>query len=163
MGNEFGQFIEWRFYEELEWFLLNYEAHGKHLQFVKELNRLYKQQPSLWQQNYTWEGYQWLDADNREQSVLIFKRQAEEEEDFTLILLNFQPDTYHKFKMGVPVSGSYREIFNSDEPKFGGSGHTNGKLLKSQEGQYHGQDQYIEVTVPPIGGMILTYCPLAKG
>lgn len=162
MGNEFGQFIEWRFYEGLEWFLLDYEAHRKHLQFVKELNRVYKNQPSLWQQNYTWEGYQWLDADNRDQSILIFKRQGEEPEDFTLILLNFQPDTYRKFKMGVPAAGSYREIFNSDEPKFGGSGHINGELLKSKKGQYHGQEQYIEVTVPPIGGMILAYCSHQK-
>lgn len=158
MGNEFGQFIEWRFYEALEWFLLDYDTHAKHLDFVRELNHFYLQHPSLWQKNYTWEGYQWLDADNREQSILIFKRQGEKEDDCAIILLNFLPDTYRDFKIGVPKSGLYQELFSSDEKRFGGSGHTNPKPLKSKRGIYHGQDQYIEITVPPIGGVVLAPC-----
>ncbi|MCB6993383.1 1,4-alpha-glucan branching protein GlgB [bacterium 210820-DFI.6.37] len=154
MGNEFGQFIEWRFYEGLEWFLLDYQAHAKHQRFVKEMNHFYRNQPSLWQRNYSWEGYQWLEADNKEQSVLVFKRQGKKPEDFTVILLNFQPDTYRKYKIGVPKPGRYQEIFSSDAGEFGGSGHLNPEPVKAKKGIYHGQEQYIEITVPPVGGTI---------
>lgn len=155
MGNEFGQFIEWRFYEALEWFLLDYQAHQKHQDFVRAMNRFYLQQPSLWQQNYSWEGYQWIDADNREQSILIFKRQGKKADDFSIAVLNFQPDTYHDFKVGVPEPGIYREAFNSDSNEFGGSGQINPEAVETKEGTYHGYDQYIELTIPPIAGMIL--------
>lgn len=155
MGNEFGQFIEWRFYEGLEWFLLDYDTHFMHQRFVKALNHCFLQQPSLWEQNYSWSGYQWLDADNRDQGILIFKRQGKTVEEFTIILLNFQPDTYKAFKLGVPAPGQYQEVFNSDQTDFGGSGHINAQTIETKEGEYHGQKQFIEVTVPPIGGMIL--------
>ncbi len=154
MGNEIGQFIEWRFYEGLEWFLLDYEAHAKHQNFVREMNRFYRNQPSLWEENYTWDGYEWLDADNWQQSILVFKRQAKDPDDFTVILLNFQPHTYEDFKIGVPEHGTYLEIFNSDDQKFGGSGHMNPKPLTSKKGMYHGQEQYIEIAVPPIGATV---------
>ena len=76
-------------YEGLEWFLLDYDAHARHQKFVKAMNHFYLNTPSLWQQNYDWSGYQWLDADNRDQSILLFKRQGKKEDDFTIILLNF--------------------------------------------------------------------------
>lgn len=154
MGNEIGQFIEWRFYEGLEWFLLDYEAHAKHQNFVREANRFYRNQPSFWNENYTWDGYEWLDADNWKQSILVFKRQAKDPDDFTVILLNFQPHTYQDFKIGVPEHGTYLEIFNSDQQDFGGSGHTNPNPLTSKKGMYHGQEQYIEIVVPPIGATV---------
>ena len=154
MGNEIGQFIEWRFYEGLEWFLLDYDAHARHQKFVKAMNHFYLNTPSLWQQNYDWSGYQWLDADNRDQSILLFKRQGKKEDDFTIILLNFQPDTYKEYKIGVPAAGAYREIFNSDREEFGGSNHINPRPLKTKKGVYHGQEQYIEIIVPPIGAVI---------
>lgn len=156
MGNEIGQFIEWRFYEGLEWFLLDYEAHANHQTFVREANKFYKRQHSLWEENYTWDGYQWLDADNRDQSILVFMRRAKDPEDFTIILLNFQPDTYKKYKIGVPEKGIYVERFNSDEQRFGGSGHINPNPRTSKEGMCHGQEQYIEITVPPIGATVFS-------
>ena len=158
MGNEFGQFIEWRYYEGLEWFLLDYEAHANHHQFVKAMNRLYRDQRSLWEQDRGWEGFEWLDADNRDQSILLFRRQSKCQSDFTIILLNFQPHTYKKYKIGVPEPGLYREIFNSDETAYGGSGHSNPKPVKAKKGECHGQEHHIEVTVPPIGGMIFAPC-----
>ncbi|MCI7303261.1 MAG: 1,4-alpha-glucan branching protein GlgB [Clostridiales Family XIII bacterium] len=163
MGSEFGQFIEWRFYEGLEWFLLDYEAHAKHQQYVKALNHCYLRQSALWKENYTWNGYQWIDADNCRQSILIFKRQGEKKTDFAIILLNFQPQTYKDFKIGVPEPGIYREVFNSDDKDFGGSGCVNRRLLRTRKGEYHGQKQYLSILVPPVGGMILTYCPPKKG
>ena len=73
-----------------------------------------------------------------------------------VILLNFQPDTYREFKIGVPQPGIYQEIFNSDEEKFGGSGQLNPEPIKSKKGSYHGQEQYIQITVPPVGGTIFS-------
>lgn len=163
MGSEFGQFIEWRFYEGLEWFLLDYEAHAKHQQYVKALNHCYLRQTSLWEENYTWDGYQWIDADNCRQSILIFKRQGEQRTDFSIILLNFQPEAYVDFKVGVPEPGIYREVFNSDREDFGGSGRINPRPLRTKKGGYHGQKQYLTISVPPIGGMILAFCPSKTG
>ena len=72
MGNEMAQFIEWRFAEQLEWFLLDYEKHAQYQHFVSQLNQLYLREPALWRQNYSWDGFKWLEADNAEQSVLLF-------------------------------------------------------------------------------------------
>ena len=153
MGTEIAPFIEWRYYEELEWFLLKYPNHDAHKSYVKALNHMYLAQPSLWQESYSQEGHQWIDADNNEQSILIFMRKGEE--DHTVILLNFTPTVYKKYKIGVPKAGAYREVFNSDDPSYGGGNHLNTGLLETKEGKIHGFDQYIEVLVPPIGGMVL--------
>ena len=165
MGTEIAPFIEWRFYEELEWFLLDYPSHAAHKEYVRALNNMYLEQPSLWQESYKQEGHRWIDADNNRQSILLFMRKGrsvdgaddgENPEEFSIILLNFQPDVYEKYKIGVPKAGSYREVFNSDDASYGGSGKTNGGILQSAKGNFHGQKQYIEVTVPPVGGMVIT-------
>ncbi len=153
MGTEIAPFIEWRYYEELEWFLLKYPNHDAHKSYVKALNHMYLAQPSLWQESYSQEGHQWIDADNNEQSILIFMRKGED--DHTIALLNFTPTVYKKYKIGVPKAGAYREVFNSDDPSYGGGNHLNRELLETKEGKIHGFDQYIEVMVPPIGGMVL--------
>ena len=164
MGTEIAPFIEWRYYEELEWFLLDYPTHAAHKNYVKELNHMYLEQPSLWQESYSQEGHTWLDADNNEQSILLFMRKGHSSsaadaagvpKDHTIILLNFQPDVYEKYRIGVPKAGAYREIFNSDDMAYGGSGKINVGPLETKDGNIHGYDQYIEVTVPPIGGTVI--------
>ena len=83
-------------------------------------------------------------------------RKGFRKDDFIIAVLNFQPGTYHGFKIGVPFAGTYQEVFNSDETRFGGSGQVNGSgTIASQQGQYHGQEQFIEITVPPVGGVLL--------
>jgi len=164
MGTEIAPFIEWRYYEELEWFLLDYPTHAAHKNYVKVLNHMYLEQPSLWQESYSQEGHQWLDADNNEQSILLFMRKGHSSadadaagvpDDHTIVLLNFQPDVYEKYRIGVPKAGAYQEVFNSDDMAYGGSGKLNAEPMKTKEGNIHGYDQYIEVTVPPIGGMVI--------
>jgi len=156
MGSEIAPFIEWRFYEELEWFLLEYDTHAAHKHYISQLNHCYLNIPSLWQQSYIQEGHRWIDADNNEQSILIYRRHGRTPEDFSIILLNFQPETYHDYKIGVPFDGIYLEVFNSDRVEYGGSGQLNTSKLTAKKGNYHGQEQYIEITVPPIGGVIIT-------
>lgn len=156
MGNEIGQFIEWRFYEGLEWFLLNYEQHSRHQQYIKALNHVYLEQSSLWQNSFSWTGFQWIDADNKDQSVLSYVRQGDKPNDLTIVVINFQTDSHFDFRLGVPKPGRYREIFNSDEERFGGSGlHFNPGIVRAEKAPAHGRNWSISITVPPLGGVIL--------
>ncbi len=159
MGNELAQFIEWRFAGQLDWLLLDYDKHAAYQQFTAALNRLYLQETALWQQNYNWDGFIWQEADNNQQGILIFRRQGREPQDFLLVLLNFQPMSYVDYQIGVPQSGSYQEIFNSDAAMFGGSNKINPQPLMAtalpQDKRLHGQKFTLKITVPPLGGCII--------
>ncbi len=155
MGNELAQFVEWRFAESLEWFLLDYDKHARYQRFVAALNALYLQETALWQQNYSWQGFQWLDADNAAQSILVFLRRGQEPEDVLLVLLNFQPEAYTDYRVGVPFDTAYQEILNTDAEVYGGSGKVNPGLLAADDRPWHGQPYSLRLTVPPVGGLIL--------
>lgn len=155
MGNELGQYVEWRYYESLEWFLLDYDKHRQHHLYVKTLNAVYLKEPSLWEKGYDRSGFEWLEADNDQQGILIFKRQGIAEGDFVIILLNFQPNSYATYRIGVPSKGNYREIMNADDARYGGSGIINLGTLTAQEIPMHGQRFSLELSAPPLGGMIL--------
>ena len=155
MGSELAQFVEWRFAGGLEWFLSEYESHARYQQFVASLNKLYLQETALWQQNYSWEGFVWLDADNAAQSILAFVRCGRQQGDFLAVLLNFCPEVYADYRVGVPAAGDYREIFNSDAAEYGGSGRVNPDILTAEEVPYHGQPYSLRLQVPPLGGLIV--------
>ncbi len=160
MGSELGQYIEWRYYQGVEWFLLDYEAHGKHHDFVRTANNMLLKQKALWEQNYSPDGFSWLEPDNNEQGILIYKRQGKNPQDYLLVLLNFHPHTYSEYKIGVPELCDYCEIINSDSEQFGGSGKINSQVLSAQQGAMHGQPYHISLTVPPLGGTIIA--PISK-
>ena len=159
MSTEYGPFIEWREYESLEWFLLDYPAHQMHQNYVKQLNRLYQNTPALWQDDHGWEGFHWLDADDSAQSILLFRRTGREKTKAVTVLLNFQPDVYSDFRIGVPYPGQYQEILSSDATEFGGSGKGNPDILKAEPVPCHGEKWSVRVTVPPIGGILLQKLP----
>ena len=157
MGNEFGQFIEWRFYEGLEWFLLDYDHHRQHQEFIRQLNRLYRAEPSLWRREHGWDGFEWIDPDDRADSILSCARRGEKD-DVTLVVINFRTDSHFGFRLGAPEPGRWREIFNSDEERFGGSGlHYNPGVLRTEEILANGRAQSLTLTVPPLGGVILRW------
>ena len=156
MGSEFGQFIEWRYYEGLEWFLLGYDSHKKHREFIKALNRVYLEQTSLWQRDHGWDGYEWIDADDNQRGILSYVRKGERPNDLTVTVLNFQTDSHFGFRIGVPKPGRYKEILNSDDECFGGSGlHYNPQVLQAEKVPCHGKPWSVCLTVPPLGGVIL--------
>ncbi len=156
MGNEIGQFIEWRYYEGLEFFLVDrFEAHAKHQQFIAELNRFYKETRALWEISYTSEGFEWIDADNRAQSVLTYIRHAKYKKDDVVVLVNMDINAHEDFRMGVPRSGIYEEIFNTDDQRFGGSGVCNGAALTSEAVPWNGLKDSVVVRVPPLAGIVL--------
>ncbi len=159
MSTEYGPFIEWREYESLEWFLLDYPTHQMHQDYVKQLNRLYQNTPALWQDDHSWEGFHWLDADDSAQSILLSRRTGREKTKAVTVLLNFQPEVYSDFRIGVPYPGQYQELLSSDATEFGGSGKGNPDILKAEPVPCHGEKWSVRVTVPPIGGILLQKLP----
>ena len=165
MGNEIGQFIEWRYYEGIEYFLSeNYDTHRNHQHFIAELNKFYKAMPALWQRAYTPDGFDWIDADNNDQCVISYARHGDNEADDLVVLLNFEVNPYEEYRIGVPQPGIYEEVFNSDDEAYGGSGVTNkGVKFTSTDEPWNGQKQSIVIRVPPLGGTALRFVgPLPK-
>lgn len=157
MGAEFGQFIEWREYEELEWKLLSYPIHDGICRFYRELNEFYKKNSALWKMDHIGEGFEWIDADNSEQSIFIFMRKADNPtKDSMIFICNFTSSYYDDFKVGVPFNCDYVQAFNSDESKYGGSGKVIDKLIKASEEGYHGKPYSISVKVPPMATLVLS-------
>ncbi len=155
MGNEIGQFIEWRYYEGIEYFLTEqFETHRKQQAFIAALNAVYNEQPALWQRAFEGSGFEWIDADNADQSIISFVRHGDKPKDDLVILINMDVNAREDFRMGVPEWCTYGEVFNSDEERFGGSGVVNEGRLKCEDVPWNGREQSIVVRVPPLGGAI---------
>ena len=148
MGQEFGQFIEWDENKPLDWMLLGYDKHHQLQTYVKDLNHFYRDTPAMWEIDYSWEGFQWIVPDDNQQSVIAFLRR-DTKGKMVMVVCNFNPVLREGYAMGVPNSGSYKEILNSDDPKYGGSGVTNG-TVRSRKGAMHGFEQHVTLTLPPL-------------
>lgn len=125
MGNEFAHFAEWKDKEQLDWMLLDYEMHQKANEYMKELLKIYKRSKPLYQLDHVNDGFDWIDVNNREQSIFSFIRRAEKEEDYLVVICNFTYHTYENYRIGVPLNNSFREILNSDTDRFGGANYIN--------------------------------------
>ncbi|MDK0926407.1 1,4-alpha-glucan branching protein GlgB [Clostridium perfringens] len=157
MGCEFGQFVEWREWEELQWNVIEeFDIHRKTKEYFKALNHFYLENSSLWSLDYEEEGFKWIDADNSEESVLSFIRIGKNKKEKLIFICNFTPEVYYDFKVGVPELGEYVEVFNSDALEFGGAGNIMGdSILKAAEESFKDFDYSISVKVPPLGTLIL--------
>ena len=149
MGNEFGQIEEWDFREELDWKLLADENHRMLHDFFREMNNFYIREKALYEQDFNWEGFNWVHHDDYTKSVIAFRRIAKDGEEL-IVLCNFQPMTHEDYLIGVPEFGIYDEVLNTDDPRFGGSGVGNGKGLKSVDIAIHGCAQALRLTIPPL-------------
>jgi len=146
MGCEIGQFIEWNEEQELDWNLLEFEAHRKHKKFIEELNKIYKKYPPLWELDTTWEGFDWASLDDDNNNVISFFRK-DKKGNSILSISNFSKVSQKNYKIGVPKRGVYEEIFSTDFKIFGGAGTFNGKV-RTKTGKMHGQNQYIALDIP---------------
>lgn len=155
MGGELGQFIEWRYEGGLDWLLLEYEYHRKMQYYVKTLNNFYKNEAALWELDHDIEGFEWIDPNNNNQSIIVFLRKSNNPGDIIIALCNFTPVTYEKYRIGVPYRCGYKEIFNSDWEEFGGSGQRNPSIIQAEEYKWHNRDFSIEITVPPLAAVYL--------
>lgn len=155
MGGEFGQFIEWDEKRPLDWFLLEYDHHQKMLDFVKELNHIYLDNGALWQKDFDGFGFEWIDADDRDRSIYSFIRRGNTKEDTLVVVCNFTPNVIEDFRVAVPFEGTWKEILNSDDTKFGGSGVVNTVPAKSEKILCNDREDSIGLRLPPLSVVIL--------
>ena len=146
MGNEFAQFIEWDFKKELDWFLLDYDAHKKMHKFVKDLNEFYLENSPMWENESDWNGFSWIVPDDSSQSVLTFRRINKKGEEI-IAVVNFCPVERKKYKIGVPYEGTYKPVFSSDMKIYGGKG-TALRAVKSKKEPLHGLEHSVSLTIP---------------
>jgi len=154
MGAEFGQGTEWNFERSLDWYVLEYPNHRGIQEVVKALNKLYKSEPALYEKAFEGSGFEWIDGGNSADSVLIYTRKGHDPKNDLVIVLNMTPNPHHGFRVGVPEAGSWKEIFNSDEKQYWGSGMDNPKAVKSEKISWHGRDNSISVNLPPLGATV---------
>jgi 1,4-alpha-glucan branching enzyme len=156
MGSEFGQWSEWHCKTSLDWHLPEQETQHRKLQdFIKELNAVYVENPSLWQVDFTHEGFKWMDSNDVDNSVIGFARFAYDHRDHLVCIVNFTPQTLHNYKMGVPSGMAYQEILNSDADRFGGSNVVNLNILEPTQEPYGEAPYHINLSLPPLSGVIL--------
>ena len=153
MGAEIGQYEEWNYNTSLDWHLLQYDFHKGIKELFKDLNKLYKKQPALHEKQFSAEGFEWITYDDHKNSVLSFIRNGENPEDSLIIVCNFTPSLLTDYRIGLPAPGKLKEVFNSDDKKYGGSGNSN-KILKIQKEAFHGRDHSTEISIPPLGTVV---------
>ena len=176
MGHELAEFIEFREYEELEWFMLQYENHAKYKDYIKDMNQVYRENPALWDSDTDFSGFQWIDADNNEQMIYTYIRRslekntagqklppksASEEEkieankgELLVIAANAGVQAYGEYTIGVPEPGFYKEIINTDDVRYAGGGCVNPRQIRAKKKPSHGMPYSITIKMPPIGGCI---------
>ncbi|QHS56268.1 1,4-alpha-glucan branching protein GlgB [Mucilaginibacter sp. 14171R-50] len=154
MGSEFGQSAEWSFERSLDWHLLQYDSHNGIKETVKAINRLYRSEPSLYEKAFEWTGFEWIDAGNLDDSVIVYSRKGKERENDLVIVLNMTPVVHANYRIGVPAAGQWQEIFNSDSEKFWGSGIINFDPITTEASGWHGRDNSMTIKTPPLGAAI---------
>ncbi len=156
MGGEFGQFIEWRFDDQLDWFLLLYDMHPQLQRCVREMNALYRSRAEFWQQDTGWDGFQWVQADDRDNSVLAFLR-WDHDGNAILCVTNFTPVYHPVYRIGLPAEGTLEELLNTDRNVYGGSDQHNEGVLHTEPGQWHSFEHSLDIQVPPLATVWFTY------
>ncbi|QEC63867.1 1,4-alpha-glucan branching protein GlgB [Mucilaginibacter ginsenosidivorans] len=154
MGAEFGQGTEWDFSKSLDWYVLEYPNHKGVQDTVKALNKLYKKEPALYEKAFEGTGFEWIDGGNSADSVLIYTRKGHDPKNDLVIVLNMTPNPHENFRVGVPDAGSWKEMFNSDDKAYWGSGMGNTKAIKADKEHWHGRENSILVTLPPLSAVV---------
>ena len=150
MGCEIGQWSEWNYQWEMDWSVLDFDSHRGLKEYVKALNRVYVAQPALHQVDFGWEGFQWIDIHDVDNSIVSFIRRARDPNDFIVLVANFTPVPREGYRVGVPAPGFYRELLNSDSTCYGGSNMGNLGGVPSEPTPWQGQAHSIMITVPPL-------------
>lgn len=150
MGAELGQWSEWDHEASLEWHLLDYDRHAGIRRWLDELNRIYRREPALHELDLEPSGFEWIDANDSERSTLSFFRKGASTDDLILTLCNFTPVPRPSYRVGVPRSGHWQEIMNSDAQEYGGSGQSNNGGVETTPVPLHGRDHSLSITLPPL-------------
>ena len=154
MGQEFGQFIEWNYEQELDWLLLDYPKHRALQTYFRDINLLYKKTRPLWEVDYSWEGFSWISSDDKDNSVIAFRRIDESGKEI-IAVCNFTNVERLDYRIGVPKKGNYKVFFNSDDVAYGGEGRGNKDKIKAETINMHGFEQSISLDLPPLSTIYL--------
>mgnify|MGYP002777969407 CR=1 FL=1 len=155
MGGEFGQTAEWNFKQSLDWHLLQHAPHQGVKACISGLNALYRGQPALYERSFVAEGFEWIDTQDRENTVVVYARKGETPKDTLIVALNFTPVPRPNYRIGVPMMGVWEEVFNSDASEFWGSGNfTNGACMADSVA-WQGRAYSLGVNLPPLAGVVL--------
>ena len=155
MGCELGQYEEWNWQGSLRWDLLQYPFHHGAQEWVRELNRFYVHEPALYEVDFHWSGFEWIDFHDIDNSVISFTRRAKDRGNFLVVVCNFTPVVRPGYCVGVPEPGAYLEVLNSDSEFYGGSGVRNAGPLWSRPEPRQSQQQHIVLTLPPLAVIVL--------
>ena len=157
MGQEFAQFIEWKYDAALDWLLLDYDAHKQMQGYVKDLNKFYLKNSPLWEIDYSWEGFSWISNDDYTQSVISFRRKNRAGDEI-ICVCNFVPVSRSDYRIGVPTAGNYKKMFSSADEKYGGSGGV-ADSYKSEATAMHGYENSVSLDIPALS---VTYYKVPK-
>jgi 1,4-alpha-glucan branching enzyme len=156
MGSEFGQWTEWNAKGQLQWELCNYPTHSGIQHLIRDLNRIYREEEAMHFFDFDFQGFEWIDCHDSEQSVISFFRTSAKQK--LVCVANFTPVPRESYRIGVPYPGKYREIFNSDSSHYGGSNLGNQGEIEATPTPWMGLPNSVELTIPPLAGLILRSC-----
>ncbi len=156
MGNEFAQWAEWTEAQSLDWHLLEEPAHRQFQLFMRDLGQLYLQLPALWIKDNEEHGFSWIDFRDNDNTIVSFARYGTYPEDTVVVILNMTPVPRNGYQLGVPGAGTWREILNTDQQRYGGSGTVNVPQLRTVAGHMHGFEHVLTLDLPPLGGIMLS-------
>jgi len=160
MGGEFGHFDEWSEAKSLDWFLLDFPHHQGIQCFARDLNHLYLAERAFWQDDFSGRGFEWIDCDDNLRNIISFIRKSDDPAETLIFICNFAPEAHEHFRVGVNIPGTYVEIFNSDDAKYGGSGVINEGLLPSENREWNKRPQSVGLRLPPMGAVVLKRRPI---
>jgi 1,4-alpha-glucan branching enzyme len=152
MGSEFGQVIEWDYRKELDWVLYDYEIHRRLADYSKALGHFYRDNSPLWEVEDSWDGFQWIVADDHEQNIAIFRRINEKGKEIVAVF-NFSPVPRENYRFGVPGAKTYERVLSSDDERFGGSGKGTIDSVPCENVPSHGHETSVSITIPPLSAM----------
>lgn len=155
MGGEFAQTSEWNHNYSLDWHLLDFDLHKGIQELVKDLNVFYKEQKALYRYAFDHRGFQWVDYSDRENSVIIYQRQSDAREEMLIVICNFTPAVRNHYRVGVPFRGYWKEVLNTDDRRYQGSGLLNSGLLTTSPVKFHGRDYSVTISLPPLAVTVL--------
>ncbi len=153
MGGEFGHWGEWNHEESLDWNLLSYPLHRCLKRWIEDLNKLYRSEPALHQLDFDPAGFEWIDCNDAQQSVLSLIRKGRSEDDALIFVCNFTPVARFNYRVGATRGGYWREILNSDSEDYGGSGHGNLGGVEASPIAFHDRPHSLNLTLPPLGAL----------
>jgi len=155
MGSEIGQWIEWNYDQSLDWHLLEHEPHKKLQSFARDLNKVYKSEPAMWEVDFSNEGFEWIDFHDWEGCLVSFMRKGKDSSNHLIFVFNFTPVPRESYRIGVPDDACYKEILNSDSEYYGGSGMGNDCGVEAEPTPWQGYRYSLSLTVPPLSVLIL--------